>query len=68
MKAKNEIFDPTKHQAVAQVENAQLAPNTVVDEHQPGYQLHDRLLRPAMVTVSKAPPSQDNEEEEKSES
>ncbi len=68
VKAKDEIFDPTKHQAVAQVENAQLAPNTVVDEHQPGYQLHDRLLRPAMVTVSKAPPSQDNEEEEKSES
>ncbi len=68
VKAKDEIFDPAKHQAVAQVENAQLAPNTVVDEHQPGYQLHDRLLRPAMVTVSKAPPSQHSEEEEKSES
>ena len=68
MKAEDEIFDPTKHQAVAQVENAQLAPNTVVDEHQPGYQLHERLLRPAMVTVSKAPPSQHSQEEEKSES
>ncbi len=68
MKAKDEIFDPTKHQAVAQVENAQLTPNTVVDEHQPGYQLHERLLRPAMVTVSKAPPSPHSQEEEKSES
>ena len=68
VKAKDEIFDPTKHQAVAQVENAQLAPNTVIDEHQPGYQLHERLLRPAMVTVSKAPPSQHSQEEEKSES
>ena len=68
VKAKDEIFDPTKHQAVAQVENAQLAPNTVIDEHQPGYQLHERLLRPAMVTVSKAPPRQHSEEEEKSES
>ena len=68
VKAKDEIFDPTKHQAVAQVENAQLAPNTVIDEHQPGYQLHERLLRPAMVTVSKAPSRQHREEEEKSES
>ena len=68
VKAKDEIFDPTKHQAVAQVENAQLAPSTVIDEHQPGYQLHERLLRPAMVTVSKAPSRQHREEEEKSES
>lgn len=68
VKAKDEIFDPTKHQAVAQVENAELAPNTVIDEHQPGYQLHERLMRPAMVTVSKAPPSQHSQEEEKSES
>ena len=68
VKARDQIFDPAQHQAVAQVENAQLAPNTVVDEHQPGYQLHDRLLRPAMVTVSKAPPSQNSVEKEKSES
>lgn len=50
-----EPFDPTKHEAMAQVENAELAPNTVVDEHLPGYLLHGRLLRPALVTVAKAP-------------
>ena len=31
------------------------APNTVIEEHQRGYRLHDRLLRPALVTVGKAP-------------
>jgi molecular chaperone GrpE len=50
-----EPFDPTKHEAMAQVENAELTPNTVVDEHLPGYLLHGRLLRPALVTVAKAP-------------
>ena len=66
--AKGETFDPSQHDAVAQVENAEVAPHTVLDEHQPGYQLHDRLLRPAMVSVSKAPPQARNEEEEESES
>jgi molecular chaperone GrpE len=46
-------FDPTMHQAVAQVESETLAPNSVVEEFQKGYFLHDRILRPAMVTVSK---------------
>ena len=66
VKAKGETFDPNLHEAVVQVENTELAPNTVLDEHQPGYQLHDRLLRPAMVSVSKAPPHTQPEEEEKS--
>lgn len=55
LSAKGEQFDPNKHEAVAQVESTQLAPNTVADEHHPGYLLHGRLLRPAMVTVAKAP-------------
>ena len=46
-------FDPTMHQAVAQVESASVEPNTVVEEFQKGYFLHDRILRPAMVTVAK---------------
>lgn len=46
-------FDPTMHQAVAQVESENLAPNSVVEEFQKGYFLHNRILRPAMVTVSK---------------
>jgi molecular chaperone GrpE len=45
-------FDPAHHEAVAHVESEHPA-NTVVDEHQRGYLLHDRLLRPALVTVGK---------------
>ncbi len=46
-------FDPNIHQAVAQVESDTAEPNTVVEEFQKGYFLHDRILRPAMVTVAK---------------
>lgn len=52
-----EPFDPSMHQAVAQVESATLSANMVVDELQKGYFLHDRIVRPAMVTVSKEPSS-----------
>lgn len=55
MTAKGETFDPTKHEAMAQVENAEVVPNSVVDEYCPAYLLHGRLLRPALVTVAKAP-------------
>lgn len=48
-----EKFDPHKHQAMAMVE-ADAEPNTVVMVMQKGYQLHDRVLRPAMVSVAKA--------------
>ena len=47
-------FDPAFHQAMTQIESSEHEPNTVVDELQRGYQLHGRLLRPAMVVVSKA--------------
>lgn len=47
------LFDPNIHQAVAQVESETAEPNTVVEEFQKGYFLHDRILRPAMVTVAK---------------
>jgi molecular chaperone GrpE len=53
--AKGQPFDPSKHEAMAQVEKADVTPNTVVDEYCPAYWLHDRLLRPALVTVAKAP-------------
>jgi len=45
-------FDPEKHEAMAQVESENHAPNTVVEEHHKGYLLKDRLLRPALVTVA----------------
>ena len=48
-----ERFDPHRHQAMAAVE-ADTEPNTVVATMQKGYALHDRILRPALVTVAKA--------------
>src|SRR5919205_3426236 len=47
-----ERFDPHRHQAMAAVESDS-EPNTVVATMQKGYQLHDRVLRPALVTVAK---------------
>jgi molecular chaperone GrpE len=55
VEAEGTRFDPAHHEAVAHVESAQHEPNAVMQEHQPGYRLHDRLLRPALVTVSKGP-------------
>ena len=49
-----ERFDPNYHQAMFEVETDEHAPGTVVQVLQNGYSLHDRLLRPAMVGVSKA--------------
>ena len=49
-----ERFDPHRHQAMAAVEAAQ-DPNTVVTVMQKGYGLHERVLRPALVTVAKQP-------------
>lgn len=53
--AVGEVFDPGKHEAMAQVESSQYQPNTVIKEHHRGYLLRDRLLRPALVTIAKAP-------------
>jgi molecular chaperone GrpE len=52
VEARGARFDPAHHEAIGHVESDQ-PPNTVVDEHQRGYLLHDRLLRPALVTVGK---------------
>ena len=51
----NERFDHNLHQAMMEIENDKLVPGTIVQELIPGYTLHDRLLRPAMVGVSKKP-------------
>ena len=55
LKAHGAPFDPSHHEAVAHVESPH-EPNLVIEEHQAGYLLHDRLLRPALVTVSKGQP------------
>ena len=46
-------FDPAKHQAVTSVASEKIPERHIVDEFQRGYLLHDRILRPAMVSVSK---------------
>jgi molecular chaperone GrpE len=48
-----EPFDPQLHQAMSMVENPDVEPNTVIAVMQKGYQLNGRLIRPAMVMVSK---------------
>lgn len=51
----HEKFDPNHHQAMFEIESADHPAGTVLNVMQDGYLLHDRLLRPAMVGVSKAP-------------
>jgi molecular chaperone GrpE len=55
-----EAFNPDQHQAMSMQESADVAPNTVLAVMQKGYVINGRLLRPAMVMVSKAP-TQDTE-------
>jgi len=48
-------FDPAKHEAITQVETVEHQPNVVMNELHKGYMFRDRLLRPTLVSVSKAP-------------
>jgi len=50
----DEPFNPEHHQAISMLEAPDKAPNTVVNVMQKGFTLNDRLIRPAMVVVSKA--------------
>ncbi len=69
VEAMGQVFDPALHQAMGQMESADQPANTVVQQMQKGYQLNNRLLRPAFVMVAKAPAEpQQQEEKEKSES
>lgn len=51
--AKGEPFDPTKHQAISQVETEELPANHVAEEVTKGYYFKDRVLRPTLVSVSR---------------
>ena len=55
IEAAGEIFDPSLHEAIAQVADENLEANRVVQQFLPGYRLHDRLLRAAQVSVSAGP-------------
>lgn len=48
-------LDPNQHQAMMEVPTGEAEPGTIVQEMQAGYMIKDRLLRPAMVSVAKAP-------------
>lgn len=50
--AKGDIFDHNVHQAVAQIPDEQLEHGQIIEVMQAGYVIHDRLLRPAMVTTA----------------
>src|SRR5881392_3473282 len=63
---KGERFDHNFHQAIFEAERPGAAPGTIIEVLQPGYVLHDRLLRPAMVGIAKAgsPPAEDSASDE----
>ncbi len=49
----NQAFDPNFHRVMAEIDSADHPPGTIVQVLQPGYMIHDRLLREALVAVSK---------------
>lgn len=55
IEAMGEKLDPNRHQAMLELPHAEAEPGTVIQEMQAGYMIKDRLLRPALVGVSKAP-------------
>lgn len=59
-----EEFDPYKHEALSHVEKSENPEDTVVDVCKPGYALNSKVIRPAMVTVSKKSESETEDENE----
>jgi molecular chaperone GrpE len=58
IEALGQRLDPNRHQAMIELESADAEPGTIVQEMQGGYMIKDRLLRPALVGVAKAPAAQ----------
>jgi molecular chaperone GrpE len=56
IEAQGQPFDPMVHEAVLQQPRPDMAPGTVTQVIEPGYRLHERVLRPARVAVAAAPP------------
>jgi len=63
----NKKFDPNFHQAMSELEDSSKEPGTILHEIQAGYMLGERLLRPALVSVSKKKASKDHENKDKKE-
>ncbi len=60
----NKKLDPNFHQAMMEIEDDQKEPGTIVQEIQKGFTIKDRLLRPALVGVSKKPEKKDKKDKE----
>jgi molecular chaperone GrpE len=60
-------LDPNQHQAMMEIDDDQKEPGTIVQEIQKGFMMKDRLLRPALVGVSKKIKIQDNQKSEENE-
>jgi molecular chaperone GrpE len=52
-------FDPNQHNAIQEIEDTSVPSGTIVQVFQDGYMMHDRLLRPAMVVVSRGGPKRE---------
>ncbi len=65
IEAKGKKFDPNLHQAMAEIEDENFEIGTILQEIQCGYMLGERLLRPALVGVSKKKISKNEEKSEK---
>ena len=59
----NKKLDPNFHQAMMEVEDASKDPGTIVQEIQTGFMMKERLLRPALVAVSKKPDNREKKDE-----
>lgn len=62
IEAKGKPFDPTYHHAVSEQEAVDMEPGVVFQELQKGYMLHQRLIRPAMVVLSKGAPDKGDDD------
>ncbi|MFW6053653.1 MAG: nucleotide exchange factor GrpE, partial [Persicimonas sp.] len=60
--SQGEKFNPEQHEAIQQVETTEYDTGTIVEQYQKGYFIHDRLLRPALVSVAKRVAGDDNDE------
>ena len=63
--SQNKKFDPNFHQAMSEIEDDKVDPGTILQEIQAGYMLAERLLRPALVSVSKKKATKDQENKDK---
>lgn len=57
IEARDTPFDPSRHEAILEVDDPRRSPGSVVDVMEEGYTIHDRLLRPARVSVTRSLPA-----------